>query len=153
METVRPYLPVLGLLLRLFVGGLFVYAAIPKIAEPLAFATSISHYRLLPNDLVNGFALFLPWLELLCAVCLVVGYRVRTNALLTGAMMMMFTVAVAWAVANNLTIDCGCFGEGKGDVTDVPKILKNIGITLCCLYLWLFPDTLLALDARKREVA
>lgn len=153
MKMTLEYLPIAGLLVRLFVGGLFAYAAIPKIAEPLAFATSIAHYDLLPNALVNVFALVIPWLEILCAVCLIVGYRIRTNALLTAAMMVMFTSAVAWAVAHGLKIDCGCFGEGSSDVTDVTKIIKNLGITACCVYLWIFPNTTLSLDGRLREDA
>ena len=112
MDVLRPWI---GLALRIFIGGYFVYAAVPKIIEPLAFATSIGHYGLMPNWLVNAYALVIPWLELLVGGALVVGYRVRTSTVLAGIMLVMFTLAVAWAVAWGLKIDCGCFGADGGE--------------------------------------
>jgi hypothetical protein len=55
-------IPWIGLALRCYVGGYFIIAAVPKIIEPLAFATSIAHYGILPIWAVNASALVLPWL-------------------------------------------------------------------------------------------
>ena len=112
MDAIRPWI---GFGLRVFIGGYFLYAALPKISEPLAFATSIGHYGLMPYWMVNAYALIIPWLELLVGGCLVVGYRVRTNAVLAGIMLVMFTFAVTWAVVWGLQIDCGCFGADNSE--------------------------------------
>lgn len=143
MDAIRPWI---GLALRVFIGGYFVYAAVPKIMEPLAFATSIGHYGLMPNWLVNAYALVIPWLELLAGGALVVGYRVRTSAALSGIMLVMFTVAVAWAVAWGLKIDCGCFGAEGGEEVSWLKVLKNTAMIGMCAYLVWRPVTAISLE-------
>lgn len=140
--------PWIGFLFRIYVGGFFVMAAIPKISEPLAFATSISHYGLLPIWLVNASALVLPWLEIITGILLVVGFKVRLNALLTGVMVLIFTIAVAYAVVLGLKIDCGCFGSQGGEEVSWWKVAKNTGMMLMCVYLWKWPTTALALETQ-----
>lgn len=139
-------LPWFGLIARVFVGGFFVYAAVPKIIEPLAFATSISLYGMMPSWSVNAYALVIPWLELLVGVCLVVGYKVKTSSALAGIMLLMFTAAVAWAVINGLSIDCGCFGAEGGEQVGWLKVAQNLGMTALCIYLWLHPSTAISME-------
>lgn len=148
MNTILPWL---GLGIRLVIGGYFLYAAVPKIAEPLPFATSIMHYELMPAWAINAFALVIPWLEVLVAVCLLVGYRVRTSALVTAGLLVMFTTAVAIAFARGLEIDCGCFGDQGGDTVGWPKILTNTAMIAGCLLLAYAPRTHFALDARRTD--
>ncbi len=143
MEHIRPWV---GLVLRVFVGGFFLYAAIPKIIEPLAFATSIAHYGMLPTWMVNAYALVIPWLELLVGGALVAGYRTRINAVLSGGMLVMFTVAVAWAVVLGLKIDCGCFGSQGGEDVSWWKVAKNTGMILMCVVLWRWPQTAFSVE-------
>ena len=138
--------PYLIFILRVFVGGYFLYAAIPKIAEPLAFATSIHHYEMMPAWSVNAYALVVPWLEVIVGVGLVAGLKTRTSAIITGVMLVMFTIAVAWAVMNGLEIDCGCFGEQGGDQVSWLKVLKNTGMILACVLIAWKPTSWLALD-------
>lgn len=137
------------LALRVFIGGYFLYAAIPKIAEPLAFATSISHYHLMPDFMVNAYALVIPWLELLAGAALVAGWRVRTSAALCGIMLIMFTFAVAWAVMNGLQIDCGCFGSQGGEEVSWVKVGKNTLMILACALMVWKPESALSLDSRR----
>lgn len=143
----------LGLIGRIFIGGYFLYAAIPKIIEPLAFATSISHYGLLPSWSVNAYALVLPWLELLIGGCLVIGYSIRTNAILAGLLILMFTAAVGYAVVLGLSIDCGCFGADGGEEVSWFKVAKNLGMVAVCVWLTVHPATALALDRHNGKSA
>jgi putative oxidoreductase len=139
-------LPFFTLALRVFIGGYFLIAAVPKIIEPLAFATSISHYGIMPDWSVNATALILPWLELLVGVGLLVGFRIRTSAMLTGLLLIGFTAAIAWAVIQGLQIDCGCFGEGRGEEVSWLKVGKNSLMIVGCIILYLFPRSRLSLD-------
>ena len=59
--------------MRLLLGGIFVWASIYKILDPTAFAGVINNYQLLPDALINGFAVTLPWLELVLGVFLIFG--------------------------------------------------------------------------------
>ncbi len=147
MASILPYL---SLGIRLFVGGYFVFAAIPKIIEPLAFATSIGNYGLLPNAMVNAIALVLPWLELLCAVGLMIGWRIKLNAALCGAMLAVFTTAVAYAVIMGLKIDCGCFGSAGGDEVSWIKVGKNMLMLLGLVVVYRYPTSPLAFDGRSK---
>lgn len=133
------------LFVRVFIGGFFVYAAIPKIMEPLAFATSISHYGLMPMWSVNSIALILPWLELIAGTALVVGFRTKVMSALCGGMLLVFTLAVAYAVIAGLQIDCGCFGAAGGEEVSWLKVGKNSLMIAGCVALWLRPKTWLSL--------
>lgn len=147
MASILPYL---SLGIRLFVGGYFVYAALPKIIEPLAFATSISNYGLLPNAIINAIALVLPWLELLCAVGLMIGWRIKLNAALCAAMLAVFTTAVAYAVIMGLKIDCGCFGSAGGDEVSWVKVGKNVLMLLGLVVVYRYPTSPFAFDGRSK---
>lgn len=143
MDALRPWL---SLVVRVFIGGYFVVAAVPKIIEPLAFATSIMHYGLIPSWSVNAVALVLAWLELLAGVGLIMGIRTRVQSLLCGGMLLIFTLAVAYAVVLGLKIDCGCFGESGGEEVSWIKVAKNSAMILGCAYLWWSPRSVLSLD-------
>ena len=143
MDALRPWL---SLVVRVFIGGYFVVAAVPKIIEPLAFATSIMHYGLIPSWSVNAVALVLAWLELLAGVGLIMGIRTRVQSLLCGGMLVIFTLAVAYAVVLGLKIDCGCFGESGGEEVSWIKVAKNSAMILGCAYLWWSPRSVLSLD-------
>lgn len=143
MDALRPWL---SLLVRVFIGGYFVVAAVPKIIEPLAFATSIMHYGLLPSWSVNAVALVLAWLELLAGVGLIMGIRTRVHSLLCGGMLLVFTLAVAYAVVLGLKIDCGCFGESGGEEVSWIKVAKNSAMILGCVYLWWSPRSMFSFD-------
>jgi putative oxidoreductase len=138
--------PWINLTIRVGLALFFVAAAVPKIAEPLAFATSISQYKMVPSIAVHPMALVLPWMELLVALALLIGYRTKMMALLTAGMLVIFTIAVIWAVINNLKIDCGCFGDGNGEVTDWNKVFKNTGMIILALWLWYRPQSALAVE-------
>lgn len=118
----------LVLALRLFCGGLFLYAAWDKILHPEAFSDTVLNYHLLPRELVNVFSLWLPWLELLVGLLLLAGVWARASAALMTAMMLMFLVAIAQAVFRGIDIHCGCFtqgGEAKSPVS-VWTILRDL---------------------------
>lgn len=98
-------------MLQIGFAVLFAVAAIPKLADPAAFARDIEGFRLLPPLAVYLAALSLPWMELLIAVALLAVPRLRLGAwTLTTAFLAIFTVALGSAAARGLDIRCGCFG-------------------------------------------
>jgi len=143
MDALRPWL---SLLVRVFIGGYFVVAAVPKIIEPLAFATSIMHYGLVPSWSVNAIALILAWLEMIVGIGLIMGVRTKVQALFCGGMLVVFTLAVAYAVVLGLKIDCGCFGESGGEEVSWFKVAKNSAMIIGCIYLWWSPRSVFSID-------
>ena len=95
---------------RVLLGGVFAYSAFGKIGDPGLFANAVMRYELLPECMVGMFALTLPMVELLAGLAIVFTKWTREAALIITGMLAMFIVALGWAVAQGLEIDCGCFG-------------------------------------------
>jgi len=99
------------LIVRLILGGVFLYAGFVKIADPTAFAGTIAAYRILPYFGNYLAAAILPWIEMTCGVLLIVGYRTRPAAALILALNLLFMAALASTIIRGLDIDCGCFRQ------------------------------------------
>lgn len=125
------------LIARLVLGGVFLVAAIDKIAVPDAFAKSINNYHIVPTNLVNFSALLLPWLELLCSIFLIVGVRVKAAAFLTSGMLVVFIVAIISAMMRGLDINCGCFSQVGVAPTKVGwgKVFEDVGLFVAGIFL------------------
>jgi uncharacterized membrane protein YphA (DoxX/SURF4 family) len=94
---------------RLIVAAVFIAASIPKILEPHAFAIAVFRYQMLPFSLINLMAIFLPWMELVAGIALLVPrFRGGAAAILLG-LLVVFTVAIAVSQARGINIACGCF--------------------------------------------
>jgi uncharacterized membrane protein YphA (DoxX/SURF4 family) len=117
----------LALVLRLGVGGLLVVAGALKLRAPVAFATEIANYQLVPA-VAPYVAAILPVLELVVGGALVVAPRAwrRAAALAALGMLAAFTVAVASAYFRRINIDCGCFGTGGGPITGLTLVRNGV---------------------------
>jgi putative oxidoreductase len=98
-------------LVRLYLGGLFVFASVHKIAHPASFALDVATYQMLPLWSINAFAIIVPWLELLAGALLIAGVRVPGAALAVMGLMAAFIAALGWALAHKLDVSCGCFAS------------------------------------------
>ena len=127
---------------RLVLGGLFLYAGFVKIADPAAFAGEIAAYRLLPYFGNYLAAAVLPWLELICGVLLVVGYRSMAAAAVILFLTTLFMAALASTIVRGLDIDCGCFRHG-GEKTSAWTALGRDAL--------LFVTGLIVVCAQKRK--
>ncbi len=112
------------LVLRLILGGVFLYAGILKLLEPLPFADSIASFHLLPTALINLFALGLPPLEIITGGMLLMGWRLRLASFAVLLLSCLFAIALSQALMRGLEVDCGCFGSGKPSLT---KTLLALG--------------------------
>lgn len=144
--------PCLLLCLRLLVGIVMVVASIDKIADPEEFGISIANYRILPDSLVLYPATILPWVELLCGLCLLSGLMVRGSSLLAATMLLLFTAAVVSALFRGLDISCGCFSqEPGGEVIGWWKIAENLGLICASLLLLRGGEGLLSIRTYLRS--
>ena len=146
--------PALHWLLGIGLGAVFIYASIDKIEQPREFARIVYHYRLIGPSAVLGFvpanalAVMLPWVEALTGLLLVVGVWRREAALTSALLLVMFLVAVGWALAHGIDVEnCGCFSvSGEGRAAGVKLILQDLGLLVIALVLAFVPP-------RAREVA
>ncbi len=126
------------LLSRLLLGGVFLFAAIPKIEDPARFAEDIRAYEILPYWAVNGSAILLPAIELLLAGCLILGIWTRSAAAGINALLLLFIGAIASTIVRGLEIDCGCFGEAVEESTGWGVILRDLLFLVLGLHILLF---------------
>ncbi|MCU0693146.1 MAG: DoxX family membrane protein [Polyangiaceae bacterium] len=101
----------IALVVRLYLGSVFLTACIHKILHPDVFALDVATYQLLPLWAVNFYALVVPWVELIAGAMLVLGVRVRGASLLVLLMMISFMIALGWALHIGLDMSCGCFAS------------------------------------------
>ena len=116
---------------------MFVVAALPKIADPPAFAHMIYNYRLMPGGLVNALALVLPWVELLAGLALILGVWKKEAAVVAAVLLLVFIVAIGINLARGHAVDCGCFdlrsaGKSREELLTEMKwvLLRDVGFLL-----------------------
>lgn len=111
--------------LRLALGALFIYAGAVKVPVAPEFARDIQRYAIIPwPDATVLLAIYLPWLETLSGVAVVVRRLHLGGLAMIAAMMLAFTVALTSAWARGLDIECGCFGRKKESIrTNFPALL------------------------------
>ena len=127
---------------RLLLAATFIYACIHKIAHPFDFALQVATYQILPLSLVNLQAVVLPWLELVAAMALLVGFWTRPAALVTCGMNVMFIAAILMALRADLHLQCGCFASASaGDEMDLGLVFRDIGLFIAgAVLVYLEPD-------------
>ncbi len=104
---------------RIILGGIFIYSSLDKIANPEAFTKIILNYKTLPILFVNALAIFLPWIELLTGVFLIIDKWVKSSLLIYTTLLVIFIIALSQALLRGLDISCGCFSVAPSSTSDV----------------------------------
>jgi len=117
---------VIELAARIVVGLVFLLYGLEKIAHPGDFARAIANYRLLPEALINPFAVTLPWVECLCGLLLLAGQWVRSAALVSAFLLGVFVVAVSITLARGLDIACGCLNADAGRRVGLRLLVEDV---------------------------
>jgi uncharacterized membrane protein YphA (DoxX/SURF4 family) len=94
---------------RIVLGGVFIWASWDKVLDPRAFAQAIANYQIVPAALGNPAALILPWVELVCGICLILNRWTRGSALITALLLVVFMGALGYNIHRGMDINCGCF--------------------------------------------
>lgn len=112
---------------RLVLAGVLLAAAVPKLADPAAFAAKLPNYRVFPDFLVNIVAATAPMLELVAALALLAGRLYRGGVWLTVGLMALFTGLIGSALARGIDLDCGCFGAAvQAEPVGALDLVRNI---------------------------
>lgn len=114
--------------LRIVLGGVIAWAALAKLTDLASFSAQVHNFRILPIWSENLVAMTLPWIELTAGLSLLLGLESRSGALVVTALLAVFTVAVAAAIARGLDFECGCFGTADATRVGYGKLLQNTGM-------------------------
>ena len=124
------------LVLALIIGGAFIYAGVLKTLDPVKFGSDISNFHIVPWAVGVRVAFYLPWLEIVCGVALIVGW-LRSGALaILSAMMVVFIGATISAKVRGIDLDCGCFGAATSGLTFTWHMVIDFAILAGLAALW-----------------
>ncbi len=130
------------LISRLILGGLFVYAAWDKIVHPDQFAQIVLNYKLMPDMGINLLAIFLPWLEMVAGLLLILGIFPKESAAILAGLLLVFILAIGINLARGLDFDCGCFSTSTDQKSaSYLLMLRDILLLLPAVHIMLFSRT------------
>ena len=133
MANSNRILRIAALVLRIALGGIFLYAAYTKLKLPWQiFAMGIDSYKVLPEWGTALVARTLPWLEVVIGLLLIVGRLRRVSTVATSALLLVFFGLMVRAYAKGMQIDCGCFGPG--DVLSWKTLLRDGSMLAAALF-------------------
>jgi putative oxidoreductase len=101
----RSSLRLLSRICRYTLGAFFLVAAVSKITDLNGFRDYLTVHAGLASSPAFAVAAVLPWLELVCGLCLVSGMAVREAAVLTAVLLVVFIV---YGLVRPIESDCGC---------------------------------------------
>lgn len=113
------------LVLRLLIGSLFLYAGIVKAWSPDIFFKDVLSYQMLPYAAAVAVAWYLPYLEILCGMSVVLGMKLKESLWVLIGMMIVFLAALGISWIRGLDITCGCFG-GSGEANYPWLIFRDL---------------------------
>ena len=103
-------LTVVAHLARLSLGLIFVAAGVLKSLDVAEFARQTAEYGVVSPATASLLAPLLIAFETTLGVALLIGWRPRLAAALTGALLVFFISLEAWGISHGRTEACGCFG-------------------------------------------
>jgi putative oxidoreductase len=128
---------ILWRIVALIIGGIFIYAGVMKISDPAGFANDIDNYKILPWALTVRLAFYLPWLEILCGLAVILGLMYRGGLLILTALISIFIAASVIAKARGLDITCGCFGHASKNWSFTTHLALDFAILIALSALWI----------------
>lgn len=125
-------------LLRIILGGIFIYSGAVKLMDVKGFARMISLYDLVPEQFLAPVAITLPAVELLAGIGILFEIPGALSAIF--AMLIMFCTILWYGILQNLDIDCGCFSteELKGQNSLRQALYRDFIMIAACCYLYLY---------------
>ena len=99
------------LVFRWVLAGTFLVGALGKFVDIEHYSVAmVYNFDLLPGPLAIGFGWALPFIELACALGLLLGVLTRLSALGIALLSTSFFIAKAVLLSRGADIECGCFG-------------------------------------------
>ena len=128
---------ILHYLFRLILGGVFSWAGIIKITNPLGFAQDIANYLIFPQNVSFFLALLLPWIEVICGVFIITGLFLRSSSAFLSCILVGFLILIFVTMIRGIDVECGCFGSLSQQV-DYKLLLTDGALLFISLNVFLY---------------
>ena len=136
---------------RLGLAAVWLVAGALKIQDLAGSGRAVNAYEIFPYEVAKVIGAALPFLEITLGLLLLVGLAVRLSAGISAVLLLIFIAGIAWAWANDLQIDCGCFSAGGTlGAGQTPKyaldIARDVGFLVLAGFLLWRPRTHYSID-------
>ncbi|WP_373520514.1 BT_3928 family protein [Aquiflexum sp.] len=109
-------------IIRLLVGGLFIFSGLIKVNDPVGTAIKLEEYfDVFSNDIASFFYIFkdialplgvvLVVAEVVLGIMLILGVRLKFTVWALSILIVFFTFLTFYSAYFNKVTDCGCFGD------------------------------------------
>lgn len=130
---------------RLLLGALFIIAGLQKLKSPDAFLEVVLKYEWVGVGLAQVIVAYLPWIEMMAGLWLLVGFKTRSAALVVAGLLVVFLVMLGIKY-HSTDVICGCFGTWR---PEFPKTAfwRDVALSIPAVYLTFSREDSLSLDA------
>ena len=101
------------LLLRLILGGIFLYAGIVKAGDGQAFTIALMPFTIIPSGWTGSLAFTLAWTEIAAGILILSPRIYSVGAAMIVGLSIVFISVITWALASGIIVSCGCFGADE----------------------------------------
>lgn len=121
---------------RIVIGGMFLLSGIGKMMDLGNSVKAVYNFQIIPWDwAVQLVGYCLPFLELACALFILLGVFTRLGCYFIGFSSVVFFFGKMYVMfVQGRSIDCGCFGELMNTMASVTVFL-DIPMLILCLIL------------------
>jgi uncharacterized membrane protein YphA (DoxX/SURF4 family) len=96
---------------RMVLAGTFFVSSFGKLVDIERYSVAVVYnFDILPGPLAIAFGWALPFIELACAISLMLGVLTRLSVFGIAIMSISFFIVKAYVLSQGVDIECGCFG-------------------------------------------
>ena len=129
------------LVIRIVLAGVFAVAAVAKLRDRAGVRKTAMEFGV-PAPLAEGVAMLLPFAELTCAVAIIPVRTAWWGASGLLALLIVFSVAMAIALARGRRVDCRCFGQLQSTPIGPATLARNLVSRSWLRRLWFAEPTM-----------
>jgi uncharacterized membrane protein YphA (DoxX/SURF4 family) len=146
----------LSFVFRIIIGGIFLISGLAKISDPIRFMLTLREFRLFPEIIIPFTVIYIPWLEFILGLFILVGIMHRTASLILSCLIWSFTLAIASVILRGIEIDCGCFGLFADmlklpDMANYKAVIRNVILLGICFSIFKIKKTHFSLEGYIRK--
>ncbi len=135
-------------IVRLIVGGLFIFSGLIKLNDPQGTAIKLHEYfEVFSTDIAGFFMVFAPIalpiaivlsaLEVILGVAVLINFKMKLTSWTLLGLIVFFTFLTFYSAYFNKVTDCGCFGDAI-KLTPWESFTKDIFLTILIAILFFF---------------
>lgn len=125
------------LLVELYFAAMLGVSGLAKLDAPEHFEATLRVHRLWPAQAIRPVSRIFPWLEVVVAIALIIGFAPAFTAMLTLLLFGIFLSVETILVVTRRATECACYGVAyRQKVDGASLIVSVILVTLAAFYSW-----------------